>query len=198
MAGRDTGPERLIKDSEAYLNDQLTPEAIERLMDAALTDELLRDFGYSDVAYLVIGNFDDPQKARLHSVRDELADRGSSHFAFLLDEIGEQAWENFVVKFKIFADRVDFVVGVFEDNEGGHELELAELDRERYQRKTRVFKEEYLSVAAERDAYDAMLAHLFEIMENRGQLHRWETEEELLELVTEHVPSSPSTQSETR
>jgi hypothetical protein len=193
MAGRDTDPERLIEDSEAYLNDQLTPEAIERLMDAAFSDELLRDFGYSDVAYLVIGNFDDPQKVRLHSVRDELADRGSSHFAFLLDEIGEQAWENFVVKFKIFADRVDFVVGVFEDNEGGHELELAELDRERYQRKTHVFKQEYLSIAAERDAYDAMLAHLFDIMENRGQLHRWETEEELLELVAEHVPSSPTT-----
>jgi hypothetical protein len=193
MADRDTDPERLIKDSETYLDDELTPEAIERLMDAALTDELLRDFGYSDVAYLVIGNFDDPQKARLRSVRDELADRGTSHFAFLLDEIGEQVWENFVVKFKIFADRVDFVVGVFEDNEGGHELELAELDRERYQRKTRVFKQEYLSIEAERDAYDAMLAHLFEIMGNRGQLHRWETKEELLELVAEHVPSSKTT-----
>jgi hypothetical protein len=190
MAGRDTDPERLIEDSAAYLDDELSPEAIERLMDAVMTDELLRDFGYSDVAYLVIGNFDKPQKSRLHSVRDELADREGSHFAFLLDEIGEQVWENFVVKFKIFADRVDFVVGVFEDNEGGHELELAELDRERYQRKTCVFKQEYLTVEAERDAYDAMLAHLFEIMENRGQLYRWETEVELLELVAEHVPSS--------
>ncbi|EMA54640.1 hypothetical protein [Halococcus salifodinae] len=190
MAGRDTDPERLIEDSETYLNDELTPEAIERLMDAALTDELLREFGYSDVAYLVIGNFDEPQKARLRSVRNELADRGASQFAFLLDEIGDQVWENFVVKFKIFAARVDFVVGVFEDNEGGHELELAELDRERYQQKTRVFKQDYLTVKAERSAYDAMLAHLFEIMDNRGQLYRWETEEELLELVAEHVPAS--------
>lgn len=190
MAGRDTDPERLIEDSEAYLDDELSPEAIERLMDAAMTDELLRNFGYSDVAYLVIGNFDEPQKSRLHSVRDELAAREGSHFAFLLNEIGDQVWDNFVVKFKIFADRVDFVVGVFEDNEGGHELEIAELDRERYQRKTRVFKQEYLTVEAERDAYDAMLAHLFEIMDNRGQLYRWETEAELLELVAEYVPSS--------
>jgi len=193
MAGRETDPERLIEDSEAYLEDELSPEAIERLMDAALTDGLLRDFGYSDVAYLVIGNFDEPQKTRLRSVRDTLADRGASQFAFLLDEIGEQVWENFVVKFKIFADRVDFVVGVFEDNEGGHELEIAELDRERYQQKTRVFKQEYLTVEAERDAYDAMLAHLFEIMDNRGQLYRWESEEELLELVAEHVPASRPT-----
>jgi len=193
MAGRETDPERLIEDSEAYLEDELSPEAIERLMDAALTDGLLRDFGYSDVAYLVIGNFDEPQKTRLRSVRDTLTDRGASQFAFLLDEIGEQVWENFVVKFKIFADRVDFVVGVFEDNEGGHELEIAELDRERYQQKTRVFKQEYLTVEAERDAYDAMLAHLFEIMDNRGQLYRWESEEELLELVAEHVPASRPT-----
>lgn len=190
MASRETDPERLIEDSEAYLGDELSPEEIERLMDAAMADELLRDFGYSDVAYLVIGNFDKPQKARLRSVRDELASREGSHFAFLLDEIGDQVWENFVVKFKIFADRVDFVVGVFEDNEGGHELELAELDRERYQRKTRAFKQEYLTVEAERDAHDAMLAHLFEIMDNRGQLYRWETEAELLELVAEYVPSS--------
>ena len=190
MAGRETDPERLIEDSEAYLENELSPEAIERLMDAALTDGLLRDFGYSDVAYLVIGNFDEPQKTRLRSVRDTLADRGASQFAFLLDEIGEQVWENFVVKFKIFADRVDFVVGVFEDNEGGHELEIAELDRERYQQKTRVFKQEYLTVEAERDAYDAMLAHLFEIMDNRGQFYRWETEAALLELVAEYVPSS--------
>lgn len=190
MTGRDIDPERLIEDSETYLDDEFTPEEIERLMDAAMTDELLREFGYSDIAYLVIGNFDEPQKSRLHSVRDELAGQGASHFAFLLDEIGERVWENFVVKFKIFADRVDFVVGVFEDNEGGHELEIAELDRERYQRKTRVFKQEYLTVEEERDAYDAMLAHLFEIMENRGQLHRWETEAELLKLVAEHVPSS--------
>lgn len=190
MAGRDTDPERLVEDSETYLDDELTPEKIERFMDAAMTDELLREFGYSDVTYLVLGNFDKPQKGRLRLVCDELGDRGASHFAFLLDEIGERVWENFVVKFKIFADRVDFVVGVYEDNEGGHELELAELDRERYQEKTRVFKQEYLTVEAERDAYDAMLAHLFEIMENRGQLHRWETEEELLELVAEHVPAS--------
>jgi|AntDeeMetagen285_2_1112576.scaffolds.fasta_scaffold13397_2 hypothetical protein len=190
MAGRDTDPERLIEDSEAYLDDELSPKTIERLMDAAMADELLRDFGYSDVAYLVIGNFDEPQKARLRSVRDALANREGSHFAFLLDEIGEQVWKNFVVKFKIFADRVDFIIGVFEDNEGGHELEIAELDRERYQRKTRVFKQEYPSVEAERDAYDAMLAHLFEIIDNRGQLYRWETEAELLELVAEYVPSS--------
>jgi hypothetical protein len=193
MAGRETDPKRLIEDSETYLDDELTPEAIERLMDAAMTDTLLRDFGYSDVTYLVIGNFDEPQKTRLRSVRNELADRGASHFSFLLDEIGEQVWENFVVKFKIFADRADFVVGVFEDNEGGHELELAELDRERYQEKTRVFKQDYLTIEEERDAYDAMLAHLFEIMENRGQLYRWETEEELLELVAEHVPASRPT-----
>ena len=75
------------------------------------------------------------------------------------------------------------------NHEGGHELELAELDRERYRGKTRVFKQEYLTVGAERDAYDAMLAHLFEIMDNRGQLYRWETEPELLELVAEYVPS---------
>ena len=190
MAGRDTDPERLIEDSEAYLDDELSPKTIERLMDAAMADELLRDFGYSDVAYLVIGNFDEPQKARLRSVRDALANREVSHFAFLLDEIGKQVWKNFVVKFKIFADRVDFIIGVFQDNEGGHELEIAELDRERYQRKTRVFKQEYPSVEAERDAYDAMLAHLFEIIDNRGQLYRWETEAELLELVAEYVPSS--------
>ncbi|WP_147464863.1 hypothetical protein [Halococcus sp. IIIV-5B] len=193
MADRDIDPERLIEDSRAHLGDELSPQAIERFMDAALTDELLRDFGYSDVAYLVIENFDEPQKSRLRVVRDGLSDRGVSHFAFLLDEIGNEVWENFVVKFKIFADRADFVVGVFEDNEGGHELEIAELDRERYQRKTTVFKQEYLTVEAECDDYDAMLAHLFEIMENRGQLYRWETEEDLLELVDEHVPSSRDT-----
>jgi len=48
----------------------------------------------------------------------------------------------------------------------------------------------YLTVEAKRDAYDAMLAHLFEIMDNRGQFYRWETEAALLELVAEYVPSS--------
>ena len=48
----------------------------------------------------------------------------------------------------------------------------------------------YLTLEAKRDAYDAMLAHLFEIMDNRGQFYRWETEAALLELVAEYVPSS--------
>jgi hypothetical protein len=179
-------PIRIVDDTAAHLGSELPPERIEAIHDTLVEDEVLRSFGYAELTYLVIGNYDEGKKETLETARDVLNSRSSTHLAYLLEDVDPnlRTWENFYVKFKVIAARSSYVVAVFEDNDGGHELEVGEADRE----KTYVFKREYDSRETERAAYDAMIATLFEVMVNREQLFVWATREELLDLVSEHVP----------
>lgn len=177
---------RLVDQTECHLGTDLPPERIEAIHDALTSDWLVRSIGYADTVYLVVGNYDEQTKPRLLDARDALDRRSPAHTAFLLDEVDPEAdaWQNFYVKFKVFAARSDWLVGVFEDNDGGHELEVGEVSPE----KLFVFKREYEDRETERAAYDAMIAGLFEVLESEGRLVRWSSPLELPPLVEEHVP----------
>ena len=179
-------PVTLVEETEQRLGQDLPPKQVEAIHDAYLNDEMLRLIGYADAVYFVIGNYDDETKPRLLEVRDVLDRRSPDHTAFLLEDVDPEvtAWQNFYVKFKVFTARADYVVGVFEDNDGGHELEIGEIPREN----TWAFKREYEDKDDEHAHYDAMIAHLFDVLENEGQLVRWERPEVLPELVDEQVP----------
>lgn len=179
---------RFVEETERELGAALAPEQIEAIHNALLRDWVIQSIGYAEVVYLVIGNYGLSTKPRLVQARDVLDHRSPNHLAFLLEDVDPEstAWQNFYVKFKVFASRSDLVVGVFEDNDGGHELEAGEVPHG----KLYAFKREYEEQTDERAAYDGMLASLFEVLDNRGRLVRWSSPVELPALVDEHVPES--------
>lgn len=182
------GPDsiQLVEATEQQLGTDLPPERVEAIHDALTGDWMVQSIGYADTVYLVVGNYAEHTKPRLVDARDVLDDRSPSHVAFLLEDIdpGSEAWQNFYVKFKVFAARSDWLVGIFEDNDGGHELEVGEVPRE----KLYVFKREYDDRETEHAAYDAMIAGLFDVLDHDGRLFRWSSPTELPPLVEEHVP----------
>lgn len=110
-------------------------------------------------------------------VRDELKNAADDCEAFILDEVGsdDNELEKFYLKFHLYLSRTDHVVGVFEDNDGGHELEIGEAPVEQ----TLVLKRDYPSRETEHERFDGMLAKLFEGLEHRDRLFRWTDEDEL-------------------
>jgi hypothetical protein len=78
----------------------------------------------------------------------------------------------------VFLLRADHVVAVFESNDGGHELEIGEVDLDR----VHVLKRDYESVSVDHDLeyakYDAMLGTLFDLLDRRDRLHEWKTKRE--------------------
>ncbi|PSQ15821.1 hypothetical protein BRD00_12450 [Halobacteriales archaeon QS_8_69_26] len=140
-----------------------------------------RRFGDADRLYFVVGNYDEGrgQRDRVAATRDRISGFRSDTEAFLLEEVDpdDEAWENWYVKFRVFLRRATWVVGVFEDNDGGHELEAGEVDTgDLY-----VLKRDYYTregdpdVETEHDRFDGMLAKYFAFLENRDRLYRWTT-----------------------
>lgn len=159
--------------------ERISPEQHQDLKDAVFGEE----FGevlFADVSYFVLGSYGTEEKERLWFVRDELGARDGA-YAFLMDEMPD-AWESWTTKFVIFANRVDYVVGVFEHNRGGHEWEAGQLDRAEYRPKTHVLKRKYDSEESEREHFDAMFAdYLSKMDEQLGQVYYWRDETELIE-----------------
>lgn len=128
--------------------------------------------------YFVIGNFDrqDGRRERLENVRDCISEYPNFE-AFLMDEIDEddEMWANWYLKFEIFYRRADDVVAVVEDNDGGHELEIGEVDNDELW----ILKRDYYNsdgtedTETEHEMYDGMLAKLFEHLERHGQVYHW-------------------------
>lgn len=165
--------------------ERISPEQHQDLKDAVFGDRF-GDILFSDVSYFVLGSYDGEERDRLLLVRDNLRSRDGA-YAFLMSEMPE-AWDYWTTKFVIFANRVDYVVGVFEHNRGGHEWEAGQLDRAEYRPKTHVLKREYDSKEQEREHFDAMFAHyLVKMDEQLGQVYRWTDEDELREQV-EAIP----------
>ncbi|MFL9603559.1 hypothetical protein ACKC5Q_23090, partial [Aeromonas dhakensis] len=92
----------------------------------------------------------------------------------LLEEIdpGVDGWRNFYVKFRVLLSRVDHIVAVIEDNDGGHELELGEADLS----DVYVLKRDYTGPSIDNDIeyekYDAMLGTLCDLLSERGRLYK--------------------------
>jgi hypothetical protein len=175
----------LIKNTEFYLGGIDSYEQAKAIHKASKRD--LARYMRADTVLFVIGNYDDPQKDRVEAVRDQLSELRSGDEAFILEDIDPEinAWENFYVKFRVLLEGSDYVIGVFEDNDGGHELELGEADLST----TYILKRNYSHASIDEDVeyekYDAMLGTLFEMMDERGHLLSWTSEDELESAIEE-------------
>lgn len=186
----------LIEKSKQYSGkDSLSPDEYYRIKQLLNDPEQLNRISTSSVSYLILGNYDDDgdfsKKDRLRLVRLALNERDPGVYAFLMEEIDE-AWGNeFITKFRILADRVDYIVGVFEDDAGGHANESGIVVTEPYRSRTFVLKREYETEEAERAAYNAMQANIFTILDRTGGLALWTDRFELVE-EARNLPTEPT------
>ncbi|MFC7232882.1 hypothetical protein ACFQMM_18775 [Saliphagus sp. GCM10025308] len=172
---------------ETTADRSLTPEDVQALKRAVFEDHnaFIRVL-YSDRSYFVIGSYGDEEETRLVAVRDVLDERRSNDHAFLMKEVPEFT-TNFALKFHVLVRRVDTVVGVFEHNRGGHEWEAGALSHPPLREKTWALKRAYENREAEYEAFDAMIAHFFELLDEDGRLLEWSSESELRER-TDSIP----------
>lgn len=185
----------LLKDAassvENLLGRKLTPEELEDLKRGLSEDIVLETLLYSERSYFVLGSYgtdekDQQELVRLELVRDVLDERHPSHHAFLLSELPD-FYPNWVVQFAVAAHRVDHVVCVFEHSFGGHEFEAGVLTLLR-SHDLWVLKRAYDSESKEREHFDGMMAHFFELVKERDELRTWRDERELETLASEELP----------
>lgn len=165
---------------------EIKAEGLTREQYTEISTILARDcsrIAEADHLYFVIGNYDEKrgQKGRVTDTRDYVNEYRPYTAAFVLEDVDpeDEAWENWYVKFLAFRRRATHVVGVFEDNDGGHELEAGEVDTcDLY-----VLKRDYLTddgqedTTREHERYDGMLAKYFEFLDHRDRLYRWTGDE---------------------
>lgn len=160
--------------------DGTPPEVVTSLHRRTL-DELDR-LRAAQNNFFLLGSYSEPEKYRLNAL-GQIISAPDGDEAFTLEEIDPEVdvWENFYVKFRLFLLRADHVVAVFESNDGGHELEIGEVDIDQ----VHVLKRDYESVSINHDVeyakYDAMLGTLFDLLDRRGRLHEWESKHEFYE-----------------
>lgn len=170
----------LIEDMDYLFGDSLSPEEVSNLHREGLSN--INRLAEGEIIYFVIGSYSDPQKERVDLVRDILS-KPPGDEAFILEELDPETdvWENFYVKFRLFLLRSDYVIGVFEDNDGGHELEIGDVNLPDIY----VLKRDYTDTSINNDIeykkFDAMLGTLFELLERREQIYHWESLDELKE-----------------
>ena len=184
--------EDLIERAEAYLHEtSLTPEEYEALKGSVA--ELSPIFS-AGRAYFVLGSYGQPEIHRLQLVKDRF-NRRPDAYAFLMVDVRSE-WVNTYLKFRLLADYTDYIVGVAEHGQGGFLVEQGYFTvLEKYFAKTHVCKREYDGLdPAEVDTgvdvenpYSGMQTAVFEMLEERGRLHRWTSEDDLVERV-ENVP----------
>lgn len=125
--------------------------------------------------YLILGNYDRRPKQRLRQAQGLIEYFDATGIAFLLSdlEVSGDSLDNFYIKYLYALSFVDTVVLVAEDNDGGHELEVGEVQLSDLY----IIKREYESASIEgdleREKYDAMIAKLFEVMDRNEQLFTW-------------------------
>jgi hypothetical protein len=146
--------------------------------------------------YLILGNYDSPAKQRLTSAKQLLETYDPNSTAFLLEDIDPDNtdWDNFYLKFRYTQCFVDYFILIAEDNDGGHELELGELELS----KTWIIKRDYTPASIDNDLeyakYDAMMAKLCAAMDRRGHLYHWTNHHEFARALKNlaHTNSNPS------
>lgn len=187
--------DNLIEKTEQYSGkDSLSPDEYYRIKNLLNDPEQLNRISTSAVSYLIIGNYDDDKsfstEDRLELVRLALNDRDPSAYAFLMEEIDEAWGDEFITKFRILADRVAYIVGVFEDDAGGHANESGIVVTEPYRSRTHILKRAYETEEEERAAYNAMQANIFTIISRTGGLYTWTDRFELVEEAM-NIPVEP-------
>jgi len=172
------GEDAIARDAAFLFGGELPPEVAKRIHTECLRE--LDRLARAETVVFVIGSYAERKKGRVEAVRDRLSSRSGAE-AFLLDEIDPDVdvWE--YVKFRVYLARCHYVVGVFEDNDGGHELEIGEADLSTTFVLERDYREASIDDDVEFEKYDAMLATLFDLLDRRGHLSCWTTEAELAE-----------------
>lgn len=171
-------PDTMVHDVAFLFGGEIPPEVAKRIHVECLPE--LDRLARAETVFFVIGSYAGRKKRRVEAVRDQLSNLSGAE-AFLLEELDPDVdvWENFYVKFRVFLARCHYVVGVFEDNDGGHELEIGEADLSTTFVLKRDYREASIDDDVEYEKYDAMLATLFDLLDRRGHLRPWTTEAEL-------------------
>lgn len=163
--------------------ETLTPEEYQAIKRAVF-GEVFRAIVQADATYFLLGRYDgDEKERRLEAVKARLNERDGV-YAYLMKDVPE-AWEFWPTKFRILADRADYVVPVLEDTAGSHEWEFGVVSGPEYRPKVHVLKREYPTEAEEHDYFDALPAQFVDVLDRDGRVERWETETELLDAVAE-------------
>src|SRR5699024_9311926 len=119
--------------------ETLSPAEYEQALGAVA--ELTPLFEY-DTSYFVLGSYGRPEIHRLQLVKDRL-NRRPEVYAFLMVDIRGE-WSNTLVKFRILADYVSYLVGVAEHDHSGFLVEQGMFTLHRpYFERTHVLKHEY-------------------------------------------------------
>ena len=192
MSEETVSVEDIAERAEAYLHEtSLTPEEYEALKQSVA--ELSPIFS-ADRAYFVLGSYGQPEIRRLQLVKDRL-NRRPDAYAFLMVDIRSE-WVNTYLKFRLLADYTDYIVGVAEHAQGGFLVEQGYFTAlEKYFAKTHVCQREYARLNPSdvdtgvdvENPYSGMQTAIFEMLEERGRLCEWTTEDDLVECV-ENIP----------
>ncbi len=175
-----------MTDDDPPAPDEVLASATERLEAAELSlsdnEELLhalselRPLYETERSYFVLGNYDREPIRRLNLVVDRLNRRPDAYAFRMVDVRGD--WDNGIQKFCLLADLVTHIVGVAEREPSGFLVEQGLLaGTTEYFEKTHVLKREY----EDDRAFDWMQDGVFDLLEDEGRLHRWETEADLVE-----------------
>jgi len=161
-------PGELVAQSSAYPGEEFTNEDFERVQ-TAVHDGKLGDVVEKPSA-LVLGSYDEGDRARLDDVRDQLRDHIE---AYVMEEILE-AWTYWTSKFKLLVANSELIVGVYEHSDGGHEWEAGYLDARTRRKKTVVLRRRYPDIEDPADEpFDAMMAHWIETLRCVGSVYDW-------------------------
>lgn len=135
----------------------------------------------NEQSYFVLGNYDREPIRRLNLVVDRLNRRTDAYAFRMVDIRGE--WDNSIQKFCLIADIVTTLVGVAEKDPSDFLVEQGLLvGTVEYFSKSHVLKREYED---ETHPFGWMQDGVFELFEQAGRLHRWTTEDDLVESVEE-------------
>jgi hypothetical protein len=136
----------------------------------------------TDRSYFVLGNYDREPIRRLNLVVDRLNRREDAYAFRMVDIRGE--WDNSIQKFCLVADIVTYLVGVAEAEPSDFLVEQGLLvGTTEYFAKSHVLKREYDD--DEEHPFGWMQDGVFELFARAGRLHRWRTEEDLVEAAGE-------------
>ena len=168
-------PEEVLTSATERLEaEELTRSDNEEILHA-LSE--LRPIYESERSYFVLGNYDREPIRRLNLVVDRLNRRQGAYAFRMVDVRGE--WDNGIQKFCLLADLVTHIVGIAEKEPSGFLVEQGLLaGTKEYFSKSYVFKREYDD---EEHAFGWMQDGVFDLLEEKGRLYRWQTEADLVD-----------------
>ncbi|WP_435156654.1 hypothetical protein [Haladaptatus sp. DFWS20] len=160
----------IVDETKRYsAKDTLSRDQYRRITRALDND--LERFLLSNRTFFVLGSYGNRERERLTAVKNRLNRDG---YAFLMDDMPE-AWEFWTTKFKVLANRADYIVGVYEHADGGHEWEAGYLDHEEYREKMHVLKREYVDLDdPTEEPFDGMFAHFVQLLNRLGRVGFWD------------------------